>query len=80
MLHIFNDTIGGWVGSRAVLGTVVTKKIHSLRRRSNSGTLIIQPVAQRCTDWAAMAQHGWLSRRWRFKLKCSWLWRSVVLC
>jgi len=28
--------IGGWVGSRAVLATVVTRKIPSPRRNSNS--------------------------------------------
>jgi hypothetical protein len=43
--------IGGWVGPRAILGTVV-KKISSPRRESNPNTPIVQPVAQRYTDWA----------------------------
>jgi hypothetical protein len=43
--------IGGWVGPRAVLDAVV-RKIPSPRRESNPKTLIVQPVVQRCTDWA----------------------------
>jgi hypothetical protein len=39
--------IGGWVGPRAVLDTVVKKKIPSPRRESNPRTPIVQPVAQR---------------------------------
>jgi hypothetical protein len=42
--------IGGWVGPKAVLDTVVKRKIHSPRRESNPRTPIIQPVAQRYTD------------------------------
>jgi hypothetical protein len=42
--------IGGWVGPRAVLDTVVKRKIPSPRRESNTRTLIVQPVAQRYTD------------------------------
>jgi hypothetical protein len=44
--------IGGWVVPRAVLDTVVKKKIPSPRRESNPRTQIGQPVAQRYTDWA----------------------------
>jgi hypothetical protein len=44
--------IGGCVGPRAILDTVVKKKIPSPRRESNSTTPIVQPVAQRYTDWA----------------------------
>jgi hypothetical protein len=44
--------IGGWVGPRAVLDAVVKRKIPSPHRESNPRTPIIQPVAQRYTDWA----------------------------
>jgi hypothetical protein len=44
--------IGGWVGPRAVLDAVVKRKIPSHRRESNPRTPIVQPVAQRYTDWA----------------------------
>jgi hypothetical protein len=44
--------IGGWVGPRAVLDAVVKRKIHSPRRESNPSTPIVQPVAQRYTDFA----------------------------
>jgi hypothetical protein len=43
--------IGGWVGPRAVLDVVVKRKIPSHRRESNPRTPIVQPVAQRYTDW-----------------------------
>jgi hypothetical protein len=42
--------IGGWVDPRAVLDTVVKRKIPSPRRESNPRTQIVQPVAQRYTD------------------------------
>jgi hypothetical protein len=42
--------IGGWVGPRAFLDTVVKRKIPSPRQESNPTTLIVQPVAQRYTD------------------------------
>jgi hypothetical protein len=44
--------IGGWVGPRAGLDAVVKRKISSPRRESNPRTPIVQPVAQRFTDWA----------------------------
>jgi hypothetical protein len=47
--------IGGWVGPRAVLDAVVKRKIPSPRRESNPRTPIVQPVAQRYTDWALTA-------------------------
>jgi hypothetical protein len=47
--------IGGWVGPRAVLDAVVKRKIPSPRLESNSRTQIVQPVAQRYTDWAITA-------------------------
>jgi hypothetical protein len=47
--------IGGWVGPRAVLDAVVKRKIPRSRRESNPRTPIVQPVAQRCTDWAITA-------------------------
>jgi hypothetical protein len=43
------------VGPRAVLDAVVNRKIPSPRRESNSRTPIVQPVAQRYTDWAITA-------------------------
>jgi hypothetical protein len=42
--------IGGWVGPRTVLDTVVKRKIPSPRRESNPRIPIIRPVAQRYTD------------------------------
>jgi hypothetical protein len=47
--------IGGWVGPRAVPDAVVKRKIPSPRRESNPRTPIVQPVAQRYTDWAITA-------------------------
>jgi hypothetical protein len=47
--------IGGWVGPRSVLDVVVKRKIPSPRRQSNPRTPIVQPVAQRYTDWAITA-------------------------
>jgi hypothetical protein len=39
------------VGPRAGLDAVVKRKIPSPRRESNPRTPIVQPVAQRYTDW-----------------------------
>jgi hypothetical protein len=47
--------IGGWAGPRAVLDAVVKRRIPSPRRESNPTTPIVQPVAQRYTDWAITA-------------------------
>jgi hypothetical protein len=47
--------IGGWVGPRAVLDTVVNRKTPGPHWESNSRTPIIQPVAQHYTDWAITA-------------------------
>jgi hypothetical protein len=47
--------IGVWVSPRAVLDAVVKKKIPSPLRESNPTTPIVQPVAQRYTDWAITA-------------------------
>jgi hypothetical protein len=44
--------IGGWVSPRAVMDAVVKRKIPSPSRESNPTTPIVQPVAQRYTDWA----------------------------
>jgi hypothetical protein len=46
---------GGGVGSRAVLDAVVKRKIPSSRRESKPITPIVQPVAERYTDWAITA-------------------------
>jgi hypothetical protein len=43
--------IGGWVGHRAGMDAVV-KRIPSPHRKSKPRTPIIQPLAQRYTDWA----------------------------
>jgi hypothetical protein len=52
--------IGGLVGPRAVLdAAVVKRKIPSPRRESNPRTPIVQPVAQRYTDWAVTALVIW---------------------
>jgi hypothetical protein len=45
----------GWVGLRAVLDAVVKRNIPSPRRESNPRTPIVQPIAQRYTDWAITA-------------------------
>jgi hypothetical protein len=42
--------IGGWVGFRAVLDTVVKRKIPNPLRKLNPRTPIVQPVAQRYAD------------------------------
>jgi hypothetical protein len=47
--------IGGWVGPRAVLDAVVKRRILSSRRETNPRTPIVQPIAQRYTDWAIVA-------------------------
>jgi hypothetical protein len=43
-------SIGGWVGTEAVLDAVVKRKIPNHRRESNPRTPIVHPVAQRYTD------------------------------
>jgi hypothetical protein len=47
--------IGGWVGPTAVQDAVMKRKISSPRRESSPRTRIVQPVAQRYTDWAITA-------------------------
>jgi len=43
--------IGAWVGPRAGLDAVEKKKIHSPRRKSNTGTpIVVQPVASHYTN------------------------------
>jgi hypothetical protein len=54
--------IGGWVGPRAVVDTVVKRRIPSPRRESNPRTPIVQPVGQRYTDWAITVL-GYLVRK-----------------
>jgi hypothetical protein len=53
--------VGGWVGLRAVLDAMVKRKIPSPLRESNPRTPIVQPVAQRYTDWA-IAAFTWQGR------------------
>jgi hypothetical protein len=47
--------VWGWVGPRAVLDAVVKRKIPSPHREWNPRTPIVQPAAQRYTDWAIAA-------------------------
>jgi hypothetical protein len=44
------DWIGGWVGPRVILDSVVKTEIPSPRRESNCTTPIVQAVAQRYTN------------------------------
>jgi hypothetical protein len=60
--------VGGWVGPRAVLDAVVKRKFPSLHRESNPRTPIVQPVAQRYTDWAITAPHIGLCIKCKFAL------------
>jgi hypothetical protein len=53
--------IGGWVGPRAVLDAVVKRKVSSPHWESNPRTPIVQPAAQRYTDWAVTALANWSS-------------------
>jgi hypothetical protein len=59
--------IGGWVGPRAVLDTVVKKKIPSHRRESNPKTPIVKPVA-----WSLyrLSYHGsnWVSTGYNIRI------------
>jgi hypothetical protein len=57
--------IGGWVGPRAVLDVVAYRKIPSPRRESNPRTPIVQPVAQRYTNWVITAYRRIVERRYR---------------
>jgi hypothetical protein len=47
--------IGGWLDPRAVLDAVVKRKIPCPRWEPKIRTPIVQPVAQRYTDWAITA-------------------------
>jgi hypothetical protein len=67
--------IGGWVGPRTVLDAVVMRKISSPRQESNSRTPIVQPVAQRYTDWAITTLSGSTAPR---ILNLGTTWRGVV--
>jgi hypothetical protein len=60
--------IGGWVGPRVVLDAVVKRKIPSPHRESNRRTPIVQPVAQRYTDWAITAL-PYLKYKLQFQMK-----------
>jgi hypothetical protein len=55
------------VGSRAVLDAVVRRKIPSTRGESNPRNPIVQPVAQRYTDWAitALVRMGEMRKAYR---------------
>jgi hypothetical protein len=58
--------IGGCVGPKAVLDAVVKRKIPSPRWESNPRTPIVQPVAQRYTDWAITALYKTDKLRYKF--------------
>jgi hypothetical protein len=64
--------IGGWVGPRTVLDAVVKRKNPSPRRQSNPRTPIVQPVAQRYTDWAITTPRFFLYPSKFTVLLCSW--------
>jgi hypothetical protein len=70
--------IGSWVGPRAVLDTVVKRKIPSPCRESNPRTPIIQSVAQCYNDWAITAlpyyMHAWSKEGARYPAS------SAVIC
>jgi hypothetical protein len=63
--------IGGWVGPRAVLDAVVKRKIPIPLQESNPRTLIVQPIAQRCTNWAitVLVYEGLSKSFWTDRLK-----------
>jgi hypothetical protein len=56
--------IGGWLGPRASLETVMKRKIPSSRRESNRRTPIVQLVDQPYTDWAitALGVREWIRK------------------
>jgi hypothetical protein len=60
------------VGPRAVLDAVVKRKIPSPRRESKPRTPIVQPVAQRYTDWETSISEDLAS----FTLKMEVAWSS----
>jgi hypothetical protein len=55
--------IGGWVGLRAVMDAVVKGKTPSPRRESNPRTPIVQPRAQRYTDWIITVIHHFIIKK-----------------
>jgi hypothetical protein len=68
---------GGWVVPRAVLDAVMKRKIPSPHRESNPRTPIVQPVAQRYTDWAITALFNvGTSRKIFHNTNSSYLWFS----
>jgi hypothetical protein len=58
--------IRDWVGPRTVLDAVVKRKIPSPHRESKPRTPVVQPVAQRYTDWAIIFVGSW---RWCISIK-----------
>jgi hypothetical protein len=52
---LYPHWITGWMGPRAVLDAVVKRKISIPSWEWNPRTPIVQPVAQRYTDWAITA-------------------------
>jgi hypothetical protein len=60
--------IGGWVGPRTILDTVVKRKIPSPRREPNPRTPIVQPVAQ-----SLYRLHGEISHDVIFFVSCDFL-------
>jgi hypothetical protein len=53
--------IGGWMGPRTVLGTVVKRSIPSPRLESKPRTPTVQPIAQRYTDRAITALNTYIN-------------------
>jgi hypothetical protein len=68
--------IGGWVGPRAVLDAVVKRKTPSPSRESNPRTPIVQPLAERYTDWVVPNTKLFLSLNkgsWN-----EWMWHHTA--
>jgi hypothetical protein len=70
--------IGGWVGPRACLVSVVKRKILSPRRGSNPRTPIVQLLAQRYTDWANAALIlEWIIGKQGGKVRIGCIWLRI---
>jgi hypothetical protein len=66
--------IGGWVGPRAVLDTVVKRKIPRPCRESNPRTPIVQPVVSHYTEWASNNYRHCLSSNGRLIVNWTGIW------
>jgi hypothetical protein len=70
--------IGGWVVHRAVLDTVVKRKIPSPRRESNIRTRIVQPIA---LSLYRLSYHGSDSGMDLREISCDFVkWTELAQC